>query len=111
MKLDRITEEELNTLTEQDKKAAYIYYLMNKGYSSEEKIIKNKNVTDEEYALIALSNIKGLDARLDWEREYVYGTTFKSILGTVTNSSGLPYELKDYYLEFIKTILYATVIV
>ena len=99
MKLDRITEEELNTLTEQDKKASYIYYLMNKGYSSEEKIIKNKNVTDEEYALIAISNINGVEARLDWEREYVYGTTFKSILGTVTNSSGLPYELKDYYLE------------
>lgn len=99
LKLDRITEEELSTLTDQDRKASYIYYLMNKGYSSEEKIIKNKNVTDSEYALIALSNIKGVEARLDWEREYVYGTTFKSILGTVTSSSGLPYELKDYYLE------------
>lgn len=99
LKLDRITEEELSTLTDQDRKASYIYYLMNKGYSSEEKIIKNKNVTDSEYALIALSNIKGVEVRLDWEREYVYGTTFKSILGTVTSSSGLPYELKDYYLE------------
>lgn len=98
-KIERITLEELNTLTNQDKKAAYIYYLMNKGYSNEEKIIKNKNVSDQEYALIVTSNIKGVEVRLDWEREYVYGQTFKSILGTVTNSSGLPYELKDYYLE------------
>ena len=48
-KLERITEEELKELTETDQKAAYIYYLMNKGYSYSEKVIKDTNVTDEEY--------------------------------------------------------------
>ena len=99
LRLERITEEELNSLTGEDKKAAMIYTLMNKGYSTSEKIIKNENVTDEEYATIASLEIPGVEVRLDWKREYPYGETFRSILGTVTNSSGLPYELKDYYLE------------
>lgn len=99
LKLERITEEEINSLSEEDRKAAMIYTLMNKGYSTNEKIIKNENVTDEEYATIASSDLSGVEVRLDWKREYLYGDTFRSILGTVTNSGGLPYELKDYYLE------------
>ena len=35
LKLDRITELQLSAFTELDKKAAYIYQLMNNGYSSE----------------------------------------------------------------------------
>ncbi len=99
LRLERITEEEINSLSEEDRKAAMIYTLMNKGYSTNEKIIKNENVTDEEYATIASSDLSGVEVRLDWKREYLYGDTFRSILGTVTNSGGLPYELKDYYLE------------
>ena len=48
---ERITPEELGNYKEKDKEAAYIYYLMNKGYSYAEKIIKNKNVLDKEYAI------------------------------------------------------------
>ena len=99
LKIERVTIEELNELTDLDRKAATIYTLMNKGYSTQEKIIKNENVTDEEYAIIAVSDIPGVEVRLDWEREYVYGDTFRSILGSITSSGGLPYELKDYYLE------------
>ena len=47
---ERITDSEINEYNEKDKEAAYIYYLMNKGYSYAEKIIKNKNVTESEYA-------------------------------------------------------------
>lgn len=96
LKIDRVTTDELNELTEIDKKAAKIYTLMTNGYSSSEKIIKKGDITDEEYALIATSKIDGVDIRLDWEREYIYGNTLRSILGTV---SLLPYELKDYYLK------------
>lgn len=102
LKLERITEEELNELTEKDVKAAYIYYLMNKGYSYSDKIIKDTNVTDSEYAIIAskTSELKGVGVRLDWNRIYIYGNTFKSILGTVSNSDkGIPEDLKDYYLS------------
>ena len=38
--MERITDEELSNYDEKDKKAAYIYYLMNKGYYYDEKIIK-----------------------------------------------------------------------
>lgn len=102
LKLERITEEELNAYNDLDRKAAYIYQLMNTGYSYSEKIIKKNDVTDEEYAIIAenLSDLNGFNIRLDWEREYLYGDTFRTILGNVsTEESGIPYELKSYYLE------------
>ena len=98
----RITEEELSKYTEKDKKAAYFYYLMNRGYSYAEKIIKNKNVTEKEYALISenISSLHGINTKLDWERIYLYGDTFKSILGTVSSdTSGIPKELASSYLE------------
>lgn len=101
-KIERVTEEELNEFTELDKEAAYIYYLMNKGYSYAEKVIKNVDVTEEEYATIAehLDELPGVDIKLDWERYYPYEDTLKTIFGTVsTSENGLPLELKDYYLE------------
>lgn len=95
-KLERVTNEELSTV---DSKSAYIYYLMNKGYSYDEKIIK-KNATDMEYAYIGenINSLNGVNTRLDWERVYLYGNTFKSILGSVSTSS-LPLDLKEYYLN------------
>ncbi len=100
-KLERVTKEELNEYNGMDKKAAYIYYLMNNGYQYAEKIIKNKDVTDEEYALIAEGSdeLKGFGTKLDWDREYPYGNVFRTILGNVSSSSsGLPAEEKDVYL-------------
>lgn len=102
LKLERVTDEELFLFEEIDYEAAYIYYLMNLGYSYSEKVIKKDLVTDSEYAIIAenKSIIPGFDVRLDWNRIYPYGDTFKTILGNVsTTEQGLPYELKDYYLS------------
>lgn len=102
LKKERITEEELNVYTDTDKKAAYIYYLMNKGYSYALKIIKNENVTEREYAIISenISELKGFNTKLDWERVYLYNDTFKTILGKVSSEKqGIPAELKDYYLK------------
>ena len=99
---ERITEEELAEYDERGKEAAYIYYLMNKGYSYAEKVIKNKDVTDEEYAIVSenIDILGGVNTKLDWERIYLYGDVFKSILGTVSSSTqGIPSELVDYYLE------------
>lgn len=99
---ERITEEELSAFTELDKSSAYVYYLMNKGYSYSEKIIKNKDVTEEEYAYISenVDTLKGFNTKLDWERVYLYGDTFKSILGSVSsNTQGIPKELATYYLN------------
>ncbi len=100
LQLKRITSDDLKKYNDHDKEAAYIYYLMNKGYSKSEKIIKRENITDEEYAEISENshNLVGFNTRLDWDRTYPYGDTFKAILGSVsTTENGIPYELKDYY--------------
>ena len=100
LEIERIPEEKLE-YSEEEKKVAYIYYLMNKGYAYEEKIIKS-DVTDKEYAYVSENNelLEGFNTKIDWERVYPYGDTLKSILGTVsTSSQGIPAELKDYYLE------------
>ena len=95
-KIERVKQEELDKYNELDKEAIKIYFLMNDGYSYTEKIIKKENVTDEEYAYIATSNINGIDIKLDWERIYPYDTVFKSILGTVGR---VPSDAKDKYLS------------
>ena len=99
---ERITDNDLSNYTNKDKEAAYIYYLMNKGYSYAEKVIKNKNVTESEYAKISenIDSLKGFNTKLDWERIYLYGDTFKSILGSVSSDTqGIPEELASIYLE------------
>lgn len=101
LKIERISNEKINKFSSIDLEVAYLYYLMNKGYAYEEKIIKS-DVTDQEYAFISENNDKlsGFNTRLDWERVYPYGDTLKSILGTVSSSSqGIPAEHKNYYLD------------
>jgi len=102
LKLDRITDEELNGFSEMDNKAAYLYYLMNKGYTYEEKTIKTgEDLSEEEYAYIAenTQKLNGFNTKLDWERTYPYGDVFRSILGTIsTSKEGLPASDKAYYL-------------
>lgn len=102
LKIERISEEELNGMSDDDNKASYLYYLMNKGYTYDEKIIRTGNVSDFEYAYISENNaeLDGFNTRLDWERVYPYGDTFKTILGKVSSSSqGIPSEDKDEYLK------------
>ena len=101
-KLERIPCEYIDGYSLLDKEAAYIYKLMNNGYSYSEKVIKKNNVSDLEYAMIAenLDVLPGFSVKLDWEREYLYGNTFRTILGNVSDSeAGIPYELKNYYLN------------
>lgn len=94
-----ITEEDINKLTALEHKSAYIYSLMNKGYSYMDKIIKT-NCTNEEYVLINDLNLPGIRALLTWERTYNYNDTIKEILGNVSsNTTGIPAEEKDKYLK------------
>ena len=99
LKLERVTDEDIKSYGEEDKKAIYIYTLMNSGYYYSDKIIKNSDVTDLEYALVGenVSKLNGVDVKLDWDRVYLYGDVFKTILGSVSN--GLPYNFKDIYLN------------
>lgn len=101
LKIKRITDDELSKFNDNDLKAAYLYYLMNKGYTYDEKNIKS-DVSDSEYAYISEHNeeLDGFNTKLDWERVYPYGDTFKSILGTVSSSNqGVPADEKSYYLS------------
>lgn len=94
-KRERITKEELETI---DSKTAYVYFLMNNGYSYQEKLIK-KDVTEEEYAVISenLDKYNGVITKLSWERKYIYGDTLRGIFGVL--SEGITKDYKDYYLS------------
>ncbi len=101
LKKERITDEELSIYEDIDKEAAYIYYLMNNGYSYDEKVIKD-DASDEEYAYVAQNKntLKGFTTSTSWERTYPYGDTLRQILGNVsTSSQGLPEDLKAEYLN------------
>lgn len=91
-KLERITDNELNDV---DKKTALIYFLMNKGYSYEPKVIKT-SVSDSEFAKIHESNIKGIVGTMTYKRIYPYGDSLRSILG---NIGAIPMEEVSIYQE------------
>lgn len=96
LKRSRISKEELDKV---DKKTAYIYYLMNNGYSYEDKLIK-KNLTDNEYAVIYenIDDYKGIKLKMDFDRKYIYDDTLRGVFGNISKNS-IPYELKNYYLD------------
>lgn len=98
LKISRITTDDLAIFTERDKKVAYLYYLMNQGYSYADKVIKSVGVTDQEYAYFSEHNykLKGFDTKVSWERNYLYGETLKNILGSI---GSIPKETKKDYLE------------
>ncbi|MBO1580479.1 penicillin-binding protein 2 [Bacillus sp. XF8] len=96
----RITEEELAELTPQDLKVLVIKSKMSSGYQMTPQIIK-KDVTEQEYTRISenLAKFPGIDATVDWERNYVNGNLFRSVLGNITSAEeGLPKEHLDSYL-------------
>ena len=118
MKLERITQDMINKMTDLEKYSSYFYYLMNEGYSYDNKCII-KEVSDEIYASILEANLPGIFGEMDWSRSYVYNDTLKTIFGSISNS--LPAEkeellnegysltdkvgisgLEEYYEEYLK---------
>ena len=101
LKISRISDNIINNFSNEDNKAAYLFFLMRDGYSYTEKIIKT-DISDKEFAYISENNeeLSGFDAKIDWIRYYPYGDAMKSILGSVSSSSqGIPKEEKDEYLK------------
>ena len=102
LQVSRVTEEELQELTDQDLNVLAIYREMASAKALTPQIIKNADVTDEEIALISenLNVLPGVDVTTDWERTYVYGSTLKTVIGSISSSDkGLPLEKLDYYLS------------
>lgn len=100
--LDRITEKDLSELSEDDMEVLAIYREFSSGYKFTPQIVKNENVTPEEFAIVSenLSLLPGVDTTTDWDRHYTFEDTLRSVLGGVTTSDkGLPAEEIDYYLS------------
>ena len=100
--LKRITDEDIEDITDEELEVIAIKRELDKAYALTPEVIKNKNISIEEYARIAehLNSLPGINATTDWEREYVYDDTFKSVIGAITSQNeGIPAEQEAYYLS------------
>lgn len=98
LKISRLNDSIINELSEEDKKIAYIFFLMHNGYSYEFKTIKKDNLSDKEISNLSdnMDLLPGFFIDYTYEREYLYGDTFRSILG---NISKISIEDKEYYMN------------
>ncbi|GIP64058.1 penicillin-binding protein [Virgibacillus pantothenticus] len=99
--LERITETEMNDISEHDKLIIVIKKELDKAYALTPQIIKNEGVTAEEYAQVSenLGELPGINAIADWERNYPFGDTLKSLVGNITTQErGLPKEKLEHFL-------------
>ena len=97
LKKEKVTLDDLNIYDDEDKKAIYLYYLMNTGYSYDDKIIK-LNASEEEFAFFSESDNKlsGFHTKYTYDRNYYYGDTLKNIFGSIGKITS---ENKEYYLK------------
>lgn len=99
--LNRIPEDEIETLTDEHLKIIAIKKELDKGYSLSPQIIKNENVSIEEYSRIGenLDKLSGINITTDWNRVYKNVTSFNSYLGSITtHNQGILSEKEQYYL-------------
>ena len=92
--LENITEEEINNLTDIEKKTSIIYYIMNIGYRYEDKIIKSVDVTEEDINFI--ENYENFYIDYIYERTYPYGEVLRTIFGNV---GSIQEEDLEHYLK------------
>ncbi|WP_368504760.1 penicillin-binding transpeptidase domain-containing protein [Alkalihalophilus sp. As8PL] len=97
LEIDRITDELLAELSEQDERVMAIFREMSRGYANTPQRIK-RGITDEEANIISenLDQLPGIDILRDSRRNYVYGEAFKTIFG---RTGSIPREQLDYYLS------------
>ncbi|MFJ5621386.1 peptidoglycan D,D-transpeptidase FtsI family protein [Peribacillus loiseleuriae] len=102
LQIERITEKEINSFTDAELEVLAIYREFSSGYALTPQIVKNKDVTEEEFARVSenLDSLPGVNIMTDWDRTYAFGQTLKSVLGKVSSSDeGLPSERLDYFLS------------
>ncbi|MDN5709125.1 MAG: penicillin-binding protein 2 [Planococcus sp. (in: firmicutes)] len=98
---EKITDEELNSLTDEQLEVLAIYREMTSGYALSPQIIKGEGVTDEEFAIVSEHltdpKLEGVNTVTDWKRVKMTDLT---ILGsTTTPDQGIPANRLDYYLS------------
>ncbi|EGA89212.1 hypothetical protein GPDM_12090 [Planococcus donghaensis MPA1U2] len=97
---EKITEEELASLSGEDLEVLAIYREMTSGYALTPQMIKNEDVTDEEFARVSERltdpQLKGVNTVTDWKR---IKSSDLTILGsTTTPETGIPATKLEYYL-------------
>ncbi|CAM5204428.1 Cell elongation-specific peptidoglycan D,D-transpeptidase OS=Ureibacillus acetophenoni OX=614649 GN=SAMN05877842_102181 PE=3 SV=1 [Ureibacillus acetophenoni] len=95
---ERITDEELEQLSAHDLEVLAIFREMTSGYYLSPQIIKNENVTAEEFARVSerLPDLPGVNTTTDWKRVKLASL---SVLGrTTVPRKGIPLTRLDYFL-------------
>ena len=98
----KIGSKQTDTLTDEDLQILSIYREMMSGSALDPQMIKNEDVSDEEYAAVSqkLSELPGVNTTMDWDRKYPYDDTLRGIFGDVsTSEEGIPKELTEKYLS------------
>lgn len=98
---EKITDEELGSLTDEQLEVLAIYREMTSGYALSPQIIKGEGVTPEEFAKVSERltdpKLEGVNTVTDWKRVKMTDLT---ILGsTTTPDQGIPANRLDYYLS------------
>lgn len=99
--LERIEDEDIEEFSDYEMQVMAIKRQLDKAYALTPEVIKNEDISVEEYAKIAehLSLLPGINVTSDWEREYEYKDTWKPIIGSITTQEeGIPKEEEDYYI-------------
>ncbi|MCA0982737.1 penicillin-binding protein 2 [Halobacillus yeomjeoni] len=102
LQLDSIKEDEIDGYDNQTKEVIAIKKELDKAYALAPHVIKNSDITQEEYSKVAehLANLPGINVTSDWERQYPYDNTFRNYIGSITSrEQGVPREDLDYYMS------------
>ena len=95
---ERVTDEEINSFSDNELEVLAIYREMMSGYAYSPQIVKSEDVTEKEFASVSerLGELPGVDTTTDWERVRRSDNT---ILGSTTNPiEGIPDSRKNYFL-------------
>ncbi|MGI2326574.1 peptidoglycan D,D-transpeptidase FtsI family protein [Planococcus sp. YIM B11945] len=97
---DKISEKELGSLTKDQLEVLAIFREMTSGYAMTPQIIKNDDVTPEEFARVSERltdpKLNGVNTVTDWER---VKTSDLTLLGSTTKpEQGIPANKLEYYL-------------
>lgn len=100
--LERIEESDINGYSEEELKVVAIKRELDRAFELSPHIIKNEDISREEYAIIAenLHELPGINVTTDWEREYLYDGTFRNFIGSITTQQqGIPHEREAFFLS------------
>ncbi|MGH2063210.1 peptidoglycan D,D-transpeptidase FtsI family protein [Aerococcus urinaeequi] len=101
IQVSKVSDDDLNSLSDQDKEAAVIFAKMNAASSLSTVMIKNDGVTTEETAVVAehSAELPGVNLTTDWKRTYPQDSLLRSLLGSVSSTEeGIPSDQQDFYL-------------